>query len=56
MQVREIVGLGFAVLGLAALSVMILNGGQTAQVFSSFANGFSTVIATATHPGTAGGQ
>lgn len=55
MQVREVIGLGFAVIGLAALSMMIINGGQTAAVFSSLANGFSTVIATATHPGTANG-
>lgn len=47
---KDLVGLGTAIIGLAALSVLIINGGETAKVFSAFGNAFSGIIGSATHP------
>lgn len=48
MSFREIIGLGTAVLALAGLSVVIVNGGNTARVLSSIGSSFAGVIRAAT--------
>jgi hypothetical protein len=48
MEVREIVGLGTALIVLAGLSMAIINGQRTAAVADSFSKGFANLISTAT--------
>jgi hypothetical protein len=48
MEVREIVGLGTALIVLAGLSMAIINGKQTAAVANAFTSGFANLIATST--------
>jgi hypothetical protein len=51
MEVREIVGIAMGFIILAGLSMAIINGGNTANVASAFANGFATDIKAATMQG-----
>lgn len=48
MEVREIVGLGTALIVLAGLSMAIINGQRTAAVANAFTQGFANLIGTAT--------
>lgn len=48
MEVREIVGVLVGIVVLAGLSVIVVNGGQSAQVLTAGANGFSNMIKAAT--------
>jgi hypothetical protein len=48
MDVREIFGLGFGFLALAALSMAIVNGGETAAILTALSSGFSSTISAAT--------
>jgi hypothetical protein len=48
MEVREITGVGIALIVLAGLSMAIINGGRTAQVATAFTQGFANLIGTAT--------
>lgn len=54
VEVRSVIGLLTGVLVLAGLSVAIINGGQTAAILGTFANGFTGMVNAATHPGQAG--
>jgi hypothetical protein len=51
MEVREIVGLGTALIVLAGLSMAIINGQRTAAVADAFTKGFANLISTATFQG-----
>lgn len=51
MNATGLFGTMAAVIGLAAFSVAVINGGKTAQVIGAAANGFANVINAATHPG-----
>lgn len=48
MTVREVFGLGAAIIFLAGLSVAIINGDKTAQVLGAGTNGFANLIRAAT--------
>ena len=48
MELRQVFGLATGVLILAGLSVAIVNGGQTANIFTAAADGFSNVVKAAT--------
>jgi hypothetical protein len=48
VDMREIFGLGFGFLALAALSMAIVNGGQTAAVVTALSSGFASDISAAT--------
>ncbi len=48
MEMREVFGLGFALIVLAGFSMAIVNAGRTAAVAGAFAKGFNDSIATAT--------
>lgn len=47
---RDIVGVAVAIVALAALSVAIINGGQTATVITASGDAFANLIGRATHP------
>lgn len=51
MVLKDVIGIGTAVIILAGLSVAILNGGQTASIISASGTAFSGLITSATHPG-----
>jgi len=51
MEMREVFGLGFALIVLAGVSMAIVNGGRTAQVAQAFTGGFDNLIKTATFQG-----
>lgn len=51
MNSNEIVGLGFAIVSLAALSMAIINGDKTARVIASMGNVFVRSIKAATQQG-----
>jgi len=48
MAVREIAGIGVALIVLAGLAVAVARGGDTAQILTAGANGFSNMIKAAT--------
>jgi uncharacterized iron-regulated membrane protein len=48
MQLREVFGVMTGVLILAGISVAIVNGGQTANIFTAAADGFANVVRSAT--------
>jgi hypothetical protein len=51
MEIREIVGVGIALIVLAGVSMAIINGQRTASVAQAFADGFATDIKAATFQG-----
>lgn len=51
MAVKEIIGLGVAVIVLAGIAVAILNGGNTSQVIKASTDGFANVVGTAARGG-----
>lgn len=51
MEVREVIGLGAAIIFLAGLSVAIINGDKTAQILGAGTNGFANLIKAATLQG-----
>lgn len=50
--VSEVIGIFAAIVILAGVSVVIINGGKTAQVIGAGGKAFSDSIKAATHPGT----
>lgn len=48
MNTNEVIGLGFAIVSLAALSVAIINGDKTARVVASMGDVFVKSIKAAT--------
>lgn len=48
MEVREIAGIAVALIVLAGVSVAVVNGGSSAQILGSGANGFANMIKAAT--------
>lgn len=48
MNMRDLVGLGTAVLVLAGLSMAITRGGDVAKILEATGNSFSTVVRAAT--------
>lgn len=51
MEIREIIGLGAAVVFLAGVSVAIIYGDRTAKVLQAGTGGFATMIKAATLQG-----
>lgn len=51
MNTNEIIGLGFSIVSLAALSVAIINGDKTAKVVASMGDVFVKSIKAATQTG-----
>ncbi len=49
MNANEIIGLAMAIVSLAALSVAIINGGNTAKVIGALGDAFTGSIKAATH-------
>lgn len=47
-NLSEVIGLGTAIVALAAISVAVINGDKTAKVFTSLGNAFSGSIRAAT--------
>jgi hypothetical protein len=50
MDLSQLFGLAGAVVGLAIVAVVIVNGTKTAQVVTASGNAFSQSITAATHP------
>lgn len=53
MDMSQIFGVLTAIVGLAIVSVAIINGDKTAKIIGESAKGFSSSITAATHPGVA---
>ncbi len=56
MDMSQIFGLGAAIIGLAVVAVVIINGKETAAVISAAGTAFVDAINAATHPGTRASQ
>jgi hypothetical protein len=52
MDMSQIFGVLTAIVGLAIVSVAIINGDKTANIIGTSGSAFSTAISAATHPGT----
>lgn len=52
MDMSQIFGVATAIVGLAIVSVAIINGDKTANIIAKSGAAFSDAIKTATHPGT----
>jgi hypothetical protein len=48
MDTSEIIGLGAAIVGLAVVSMLVVNGGNTAKVIGAIGKAFSDSIKAAT--------
>lgn len=48
MNTSEVIGLGAAIIGLATVSILIVNGGKTAQVVGAVGKAFVDSIKAAT--------
>jgi hypothetical protein len=48
MALHEIIGLGVAVIALTALSIVVINGGNSASILSVGSNGAVNVLKAAT--------
>lgn len=48
MELRDIIGLGTAVLVLAGITVAIVNGDKTARIIGTVGNSFANVVTSAT--------
>lgn len=56
LDMSQIVGLGTSIVVLAIIAVAIINGKNTAAIFTAGGNAFSGSIKAATHPMQATGQ
>ena len=56
MDMSQIFGVLTAIVGLAIVSVAIINGDKTANIIGTSGSAFSTAISAATHPGTQQGK
>jgi hypothetical protein len=52
MDVSQIFGVLTAIVGLAVVSVAIINGDKTAKIIAESGKAFGSSITAATHPGT----
>lgn len=50
LDLSQITALGTAIVVLAIIAVAIINGGNTAKIFTAAGNAFSGSIKAATHP------
>jgi hypothetical protein len=51
LDMSQVFGLGAAIVGLAVVAVVIINGKETAAVISAAGEAFVNAITAATHPG-----
>jgi hypothetical protein len=51
LDMSQIFGLGAAIIGLAVVAVVIINGKETAAVITASGNAFVNAIKAATNPG-----
>jgi hypothetical protein len=56
LDVSQIFGIAAAIVGLAVISVAIINGDKTAAIIGAASGGFVDAITAATHPGTTASQ
>ena len=50
MDISQVFGVLTAIVGLAIISVAIINGDKTAKIITSAGSAFASSITTATHP------
>jgi hypothetical protein len=56
MDLSQIFGVATAIIGLAIISVAIINGDKTAAIIGQTGTAFTSAINAATHPGTTASQ